>query len=68
MVGCAPSADAAAVHVALLASGSQLHEALSLAANVQLWSESPSRICFHVLADEAALRALEVAPLLLVAP
>ena len=53
-----------AVHVAILARGSvRLQDALAAAANVQLWSEAPLRICFHLLADDAGLSELNKAPL-----
>ena len=54
-----------AVHVLFISRGAELQDTLSMAANVQLWSESPSRICFHVLAGDRALRELNAAPLAL---
>ncbi|KAL1522862.1 hypothetical protein AB1Y20_017828 [Prymnesium parvum] len=52
-----------AVHIMMLARGSTLlHSVLATAANVQLWSDAPWRLCFHVLAGEVALRDHQESP------
>ncbi|KAL1508778.1 hypothetical protein AB1Y20_004873 [Prymnesium parvum] len=61
--GCRTS-PALAVHLALIARGSvQLKGALSTAANVQIWSDEPERICFHVFVGSEAQQELAETPL-----